>query len=98
MSHGETFTFYTYSTAGKGRDDRWAYTGIPEIFFHDESSAREALHDLRADVESEPENTWSPMRLEKIETVPISKKSIFALLNEGVGAFVKSYEVIEIVY
>lgn len=95
MSQGETYTFYTYASASKDGHARWAYTGIPEIFFHDEESAREALRQLREDVESELENNWSRMYLEKIETLPISKESVFALLNDGVGAFVKSYEIID---
>ncbi|WP_392714214.1 hypothetical protein [Rhizobium ruizarguesonis] len=97
MSEGQSFTFYSYAIVDENSDDRWAYTGIPEIFFYDEDSAREALRELREDVESEPENSWAPMQLEKIETIPISRESIFALLNDGVGAFVKSYEIIDIV-
>jgi benzoyl-CoA reductase/2-hydroxyglutaryl-CoA dehydratase subunit BcrC/BadD/HgdB len=97
MSQGGSFTFYSYARVDEGRDDRWAYTGIPEIFFYDEDSAREALRELREDVESEPESSWPPMQLEKIETIPISKESIFALLNDGVGAFVKSYEIIDVI-
>ncbi|MGO4569341.1 hypothetical protein AB4Z52_30920 [Rhizobium sp. 2YAF20] len=97
MSQGGSFTFYSYARVDEGRDDRWAYTGIPDIFFYDEGSAREALRELREDVESEPESSWPPMQLEKIETVPISRESIFALLNDGIGAFVKSYEIIDII-
>jgi hypothetical protein len=97
MAQDETFIFYSYARVDENRDDRWSYTGIPEIFFYDEESAREALRELRGDVESEPESRWPPMQLERIETLPISKDSIFALLNDGVGAFVKSYEVIDII-
>ncbi|WP_245571302.1 hypothetical protein [Neorhizobium alkalisoli] len=97
ISPGETFTFYSYARVDQDRDDRWAYTGIPEIFFYDEESAREALRELRGDVVSDEDDEWPPMQLEKIETRPISKESIFALLNDGVGAFVKSYEIIEVI-
>ncbi|MEX2745613.1 hypothetical protein [Rhizobium mongolense] len=97
MSQGESFTFYTYARVDEDRDDRWAYTGIPEIFFYDEESAREALLELRGDVASDEDDEWLPMQLEKIETRPISRESIFALLNDGIGAFVKSYEIIEII-
>lgn len=97
MFEEQTYTFYSYARVDENRDDRWAYTGIPEIFFHDEDSAREALRELREDVASEPESSWPPMQLEKIETVPISKGSIFALLNDGVGAIVKNYEIIDII-
>ena len=97
MSQSESLTFYTYASVDKGRDDRWAFIGIQWSFFCDEDSAREALRELREDVESEPESTWSPMQLEKIETVPLSKESLLALLNDGVGAIVKSYEIIDII-
>ncbi len=96
MSQDKSFTFYTYSRANSD-EDRWKHTGIPDIFFHDEEEAREALHELRRDVISDPVDDWWPMQLEKIETLPISRDSIFALLNDGVGAFVKSYEIIDII-
>jgi hypothetical protein len=97
MSQSESFTFYTYASVDKRRDDRWEFIGIYSIFFDDEDSARAALRELREDVESEPENSWSPMQLERIETVPISKQSLLALLNDGVGSIVKSYEIIDII-
>jgi len=97
MSPSESFTFYSLARVDENRDDRWADTGIPEIFFYDEDGARQALCELREDVEGEPENNWSPMQLEKIETVPVSRESIFVLLNDGVGAFVKNYEIIDII-
>ncbi|ACP22420.1 hypothetical protein NGR_b09670 (plasmid) [Sinorhizobium fredii NGR234] len=96
MCQGESLTFYTYARVDEGRDDRWAYTGIPDFFFCDEDGAREALCELRGDVESE-DDEWLPMQLEKIETLPISTESILALLNDGVGAFVKSYEIVEVI-
>jgi hypothetical protein len=96
MTQGETFTFYTYSRVNRD-EDRWDYTGLPDFFFRDEDEAREALLELRRDVASDPEDTWPPMRLEKIETLTISRETIFALLNDGVGAFVKSYEIIDVI-
>ncbi|AYG64411.1 hypothetical protein [Rhizobium jaguaris] len=97
MSQGESFIFYTYGRVDNGRDDRWANTDIPETFFYDEDSAREALRELRGDIESEPGNRWWPMQLEKIETLPVSRESIFALLNDGIGAFVNNYEILDII-
>ncbi len=96
MSKSDSFTFYTYSPANDD-EDRWAYTGIPDSFFRDENEAREELRTLRRDVITDPEDIWPPMRLEKIATLPISKETIFALLNDGVGAFVQSYEIIDII-
>ncbi|AGS25164.1 hypothetical protein [Rhizobium etli] len=97
MSQSPSYTFYTYSLVNDHRDDRWAYTGIPGIFFNDAESARRDLLELRRDVESEQGCKWSPMRLEKIETLPVSKECILALLNSDMGAFVKSYEVIDVI-
>lgn len=97
MSREQTFTFYSYSRVDENCDNRWANTGVPEIFFCDEESARKDLYELREDIESETENSWSPMQLEKIETVPISKESLLALLNYGMGAIVKSYEIIDVI-
>lgn len=97
MFQSESFTFYSFTRVDENSDDRWAYTGIPEIFFYDEDSARKALCELREDVKSDPENNWPPMQLEKIETVPISKEGVFALLNDGIGAIVKSYEIIDVI-
>ncbi|WP_157628150.1 hypothetical protein [Ensifer sp. BR816] len=36
-------------------------------------------------------------RIEKIETLPVSKANLLTLLNEGMGAFLKSYEIVETV-
>lgn len=97
MSQSQSFTFYTYSLVSEGRDDRRAYTGIPGIFFDEAESARQQVLELRRDVESEPDCKWSPMQLEKIETLPVSKESILGLLNNDMGSFMKSYEVIDVI-
>ncbi|MGR9438404.1 hypothetical protein ACU8V1_25845 (plasmid) [Rhizobium leguminosarum] len=97
MSSGQSFTLYTYTLVDEGRADRWAYTGVQGVFFFDEESARQQVFELRRDVESEPENKWSPIQLEKIESLPISKETIFALLNDGMGTFVKSHEIVDII-
>ncbi|MGO6982553.1 hypothetical protein [Rhizobium leguminosarum] len=96
MSQGEPLTFYTYARVNEARGDRWGYTGVPNFFFCDEGGAREALRELRGDIESDPDDTWTPMQLEKIETVPLSRESILALLNDGIGAVVNQYEIIDI--
>ncbi|EJT04973.1 hypothetical protein [Rhizobium sp. CCGE 510] len=97
MSQSQSFTFYTYSLVSEGDKDRWAYTGIPGIFFGDGESARRQVLELRRDVESEPDCKWSPMRLERIETFPVSKENILTLLNSEMGSFVKSYEIIDVI-
>ena len=90
-----SFTFYTYSPAGIPLEERWARTGIPDIFFDDCEEARRAVMALRDDVTADPEVDWPTMILEKIETVALTKSSVLALLNEGPGAFIASYDVIE---
>lgn len=95
MFQGESFTFYTYARVDESRGDRWAYTGLPNFFFSDEDGARAALRELRGDIESDPDDTWTPMQLEKIETLPVSRENILALLNDGIGAFVRRYEIID---
>lgn len=97
MSQSESLTFYTYACVDEGRGDRWAYTGLPNFFFSDEEDVREALRELRGDIESDPDDAWAPMQLEKVETHPISRESVLALLNGGIGAFVKRYEIIDII-
>lgn len=96
LAEGPSFTFYTYSNAGIQEQDRWKQTGIPDIFFHDLQEARAALLGLRNDLMSDPEVKCSVMHLERIQTAPISKISVLALLNEGPGALVERYEIIEI--
>ncbi|PJR12799.1 hypothetical protein [Sinorhizobium meliloti] len=97
MSAEQSYTFYTHSIAAESESDRWAYTGIPDIFYGDAESARREVLALRDEVTAEPEEEWSPRRLEKIETLPISKETVLALLNDGVGSIVKSYEVIDVI-
>lgn len=91
----QSFTFYTYSMISEMDEARWAYTGIRDIFFDTFEAAREAVLELRSDTESDPEMEWKPTRIEKIETLPVSGQTMLALLNDGVGAFVNKYEIIE---
>lgn len=97
MSGEPSYTFFAYSPSTKPESVRWAYTGVPESFFGDAESARRALLDLRKDVTAQPDVDWSPMRLEKIETHPITKETLLALLNDGVGSLVKNYEIIDVI-
>lgn len=90
-----SFTFYTYSPAGIPLAERWARTGIPDIFFDDCDEARRAVMALRDDVMADPEVEWPTMILEKIETTSVTRSSVLALLNNGPGAFIANYQVIE---
>lgn len=95
MSHEQSFTFYTYSTATEAGENRWAFTGIRDIFFDNVPAVREAVLEMRKDVTADPEVEWSPIHIEKIETLPVSKDTLLAFLNDGVGAFIKRYEIVE---
>lgn len=97
MSAEQSYTFYTYSRSDDSKNDRWAYTGVPDIFFDDADSARRALLEMRKEMTVDHGESWSPMRLEKIETLPITKETILALLNDGMGALLKSYEIIDVI-
>ncbi|MBN8931038.1 MAG: hypothetical protein J0G97_03760 [Rhizobium pusense] len=95
MTQEQSFTFYTYSMIGDFDELRWEYTCIPDAFFDSHAAAREAVFGLRSDIEKDPDQDWRGTRIEKIETLPISARTLLALLNDGMGAFIKKYEIIE---
>lgn len=95
VSQDPSFTFYTYSAATEPEEERWAYTGIPDNFFGDVHSARAAVMELRNDIIDDPDGEWPRMHIEKIETLPVSKDTLLAFLNDGVGSFIKRYEIVE---
>lgn len=95
MTEPLSFTFYTYSQAGIPLEERWTRTGIPDVFFDDFDEARRAVTALRDDIMADPEVEWPTMILEKIEITPVTRSSVLALLNNGPGAFIAKYEVIE---
>ncbi|MGE0282578.1 MAG: hypothetical protein AB7P20_18470 [Rhizobiaceae bacterium] len=93
----QSFTLYSYSPSTEPESERWADPYIPGIFFDDIHAVREAVMTLRKDITADPEMDWPAMRIEKLETHPVSKQALLSLLNDGVGAFLKSYEVVEII-
>lgn len=92
----QSFTLYTYSHPSRGKR-HWhdAENGNP--FFESEEAVRRVVIELRADVSDDPETEWPEMRIERIETVPITRSNLLALLNDGVGAIVQKYEIIGII-
>lgn len=94
MSGERTFTFFTYSSVSKSDKPRWFDDGIGNEFFDSEELTRQAIIELLAELARDAENPLQPMRLEKIETRPITKESLLALLNEGVGAIVERHEIV----
>lgn len=74
---------------------RWRDDGIGGAFFGNAETARAAIVELRDAVADEPGHEWPPMRLERIETVPVTRDAFLALLNDGVGAIENTYDIIE---
>ncbi len=91
----QSFVFYTSRLQGNPREDRWAYAGIPDIFYHTYEEARADVMAMLKDIEAQPDETPGVHVIEKIETLPITKDTLLALLNEGMGAVLKSYEIVE---
>lgn len=90
-----SFTFYTYSVAGIPSEERWKPTGTADIFFDSLEEAHSAVIALREDVEADPEMEWATTVLEKIETVPLDRAAVLALLNHGPGGVVARCEIVE---
>ncbi len=78
-------------------EPRWKNDGIGDAFFASAHNARAAIIELRDAVAQEPDQVAPSMRLERIETVPITQEAMLALLNEGVGAIVKTYNIVEMI-
>lgn len=91
-----SFVFFTYSHV-EPNAARWENTGIPSIFYSDIEAARRDIQELRQEIAADLEVPLQKLYLEKIETHPVSKDTILALLNQGVGAFIKTHEVVDII-
>lgn len=85
-----------YTVTGKSHlgEHRWDDPSVPDYFFQDRDTARQALLDLRADLLAGLDPDDSPLCLERIETVPMTVAAIMALLNDGFAAII-NYAVIE---
>ena len=95
MSSAPSFTFFTYSPVLPIEEPRWRDDGIGDAFFASAEMARAAIVELRDAVADDPAHILPSMRLERIETVPVTKEAMLALLNEGVGAIVGTYDIVE---
>lgn len=96
MMQDRSFELFTYSMVKDDEKPRWKETGIPDIYFANFEEAKAEVTRLRDDLKSADEEP-SAFRIEKIETLPVSKANLLTLLNEGMGAFLKSYEIVETV-
>lgn len=95
MAEGLVFTFYTYADARITREERWKPTGLRDIFFDNFEEVKRAVLAMRDDIAADPDMEWETTNIEKVETVPLCQSSVLALLNDGPGAFVGHYEVLE---
>lgn len=95
MSPAPSFTFFTYSSVLPIEEPRWRDDGIGDAFFASAEKARAAIVELRNAVADDPDHALPPIRLERIETVPITRDAMLALLNEGVGAIIGAYDIVE---
>lgn len=97
MEVGSVFVFYTFAIAGAVGDDRWIRTGIDDVFFGDEESARRALLEVQSCLRADPDVNSATMILEKVCTIAVTKAAILSLLNEGPLRFIRRTEIIEII-
>ena len=96
MKPDRSFELFTYSVVQDDEEPHWKESGVPDIYFASFEEAKAAVTRLRYDLKSADEEL-SAFRIEKIETLPVSKANLLTLLNEGMGAFLKSYEIVETV-
>lgn len=94
MLSAPSLTLYTFTFADDLDEDRWKDDGLPSTFYEDRDAARRSLLATRSELASDPHISF-PLCLERIETVPMTKAAIVALLNDGVEAIISSHEVIE---
>ncbi|PWI54352.1 hypothetical protein B5K03_09145 [Rhizobium phaseoli] len=93
MHSAPILTLYTFINKSAVGEDRWRETGIPEIFYEDVDEARRDMLEVHEEHSSGPDTF--PLCLEKVETIPMTKSAIMALLNHGVKAIIDRYEIIE---
>lgn len=95
METAPTLVLYAYTSKLALGDDRWEDRTVPDYFYEDEAAARQDLLALRDRLAGDPDNSYPPICLERIETVPMTRSAIMALLNDGVDAIIGSYHIIE---
>jgi len=95
LAEGLTYTFYTYGDASVPLEERWKPTGLRDVFFADREEVKRAVLAMRDDILADPDMEWTTVNIEKVVTVPVCQSSIMAVLNNGPGAAIASYEVIE---
>ncbi len=95
MNDAQTLVLYTYCSKATLGDARWEDRTVPDYFHDDEDAARRDVLALRDRLAADPDYREMSICLERVETVPMTRSAIMALLNEGVGSIISSYQVIE---
>ncbi|ANH08558.1 hypothetical protein [Shinella sp. HZN7] len=95
MEAAPTLVLYAYTSKLALGDARWEDRTEPDYFYEDEALARQDLLALRDRLAADAPNAYPPICLERVETVPMTRSAIVALLNDGVGAIIGSYQIIE---
>lgn len=95
MSHAPTLVLYTYCSKSALGDARWEDRSVPDYFYDDADAARRDVIALRDRLAGDPDYRGTTICLERVETVPMTREAIIALLNEGVSTIIGGYQVIE---
>ncbi|RVK41323.1 hypothetical protein CN160_33055 [Sinorhizobium meliloti] len=95
MQTAPALTLYTCTTSLNLGDERWQDRNRPDRFFQDLEAARRDLLQMRDEIADDHDPFPTAICLEKIVTVPMTEAAILALLNDGLGAIISSYEIIE---
>lgn len=89
---------YTYSKCDPAPGKRrWRDDDTGFDVFDSFEQAKTDLLELRETIVDDPDDTWSPMQIEKIVLRPMTRANILTLLNHGMEAVVLEHEVLEVV-
>lgn len=88
----QSLTFYTYSCNPTDYASRWD-PSVPDLFFDSFDAVRREVLRLR----DELDDSWRAVSIEKIETLPLTTDTLLALLNDGVGGILTSYEIAAVI-
>jgi hypothetical protein len=89
---------YTYSKCSRMEGERrWRDDDTGFEVFDSFEEAKADLLSLREDVVDDSDDIWSPMQIEKIVMLPMTRSNLLTLLNQGMEAVVLKAEIIEII-
>ena len=95
---GDGEVIYTYSKCSRMEGERrWRDDDTGFEVFDSFEEAKADLLGLRDDVVDDADDIWSPMQIEKIVMLPMTRSNLLTLLNQGMEAVVLKAEIIEII-